>query len=219
MRAKELISNLVLPLLPDDTVEQALSMMSIYHIKDLPVVSNSILLGLLSEDEATTVEPQTKIRDIKLSNNYIYVKSSDHVFEVLNRLSENKITIVPVVDDNEKFIGIITQDDLIHFYASSFSFNEPGSIIVLETSKRGYSLSEVSRIIEMENASVIASFITELDNSEAVLLTLKLNKNDIHEVIIALERYDYKIHASFSEKEYNDDLKDRYDQLMNYLNV
>ncbi len=219
MIARELISNIILPLIPDDTVAQALSMMSVYHLKHLPVVSNDILLGILSEEDATNHHPDTKVRDVKVSNIYTFVNVKDHIFEVLSKLAENRTTIVPVVDEDEQFAGIITQEDLLAYYASSFSFKEPGSIIVIESSKRGYALSEIARVIELENVSVLASFITELQDSEAVLLTLKLNKRDISEVISALERYDYKISASFAEEEYIDDLKDRYDQLMNYLNV
>ena len=219
MIAKFIISNMIMPLLPEDSVSQALSMMSIYHVKDLPVVSNGILLGILSEEAATSVHPDTKVRDVKVSNSYTFVNTNDHIFEVLSRLAENKITIVPVVDEDEKFIGIVTQESLIAFYAKSFSFTEPGSIVVIESSKRGYTLSEIARVIELENVSVLASFLTEHENSEAVLITLKLNKREISSVIAALERYDYKISASFTEDEYEDDMRDRYDQLMNYLNV
>ena len=219
MLAKELISDLVISLSPSDTVAQALSMMSIYHVKDLPVVSNDILLGILTEEDATTVHPDTAIRDIRINNSYNFAKSNDHVFEVLSIMAKNKITIIPVVDDDEKYTGIITQEDLISFYAKSFSFAEPGAIIVIETSRRGYSLSEIARIIELENASVLASFISASASTEVVLLTLKLNTQEPATIISAMERYDYKVRASFTESDYTDDLKDRYDQLMNYLNV
>jgi len=219
MIAKDLLSNIILPVLPDNTAEQALSMMSVYHVKHLPVVKDDILLGILSEEDVASCPLDTKIRDIKISSTYIYVSAFDHVFEILSRLAENNITVVPVVDNNEKFLGLISQEDLIKFYANSFSFTEPGSIVVLETSKRGYVLSEVARVIELENASVIASFVNTNKGSEVTLLTLKINQQEISNIIAALERYGYKIQATFTEEEYEDDLKDRYDQLMNYLNV
>ncbi|NBU51524.1 MAG: CBS domain-containing protein [Chitinophagia bacterium] len=219
MLAKELISDLIISLSPADTVAQALTMMSIYHVKDLPVVSNDILLGILTEEDATTEHPDTAIRDIRINNSYNFAKSRDHVFEVLGIMAKNKITIIPVVDEEEKYIGIITQENLISFYAKSFSFSEPGAIIVIETSRRGYSLSEIARIVELENTSVLASFISASAATELVLLTLKLNTQEPATIVSALERYDYKVSASFTESDYADDLKDRYDQLMNYLNV
>jgi len=219
MIAKELISNLILPLDPKDTLAQALTIMSIYHVKHLPIVENNNLIGILSEDDATTNNPDTLVKDIPTSSTYTFVNKNDHVFEILGRLAQNKMTMVPVVDEEEKFVGIITQEDLITYYANSFSFKEPGSIVVIETSRREYSLSEVSRVIELENAAILSTFITALENTEALLLTIKINQQEISNIITALERYDYNIKASFTEDEFEDNLKDRYDQLMNYLNV
>jgi len=219
MIAKELISNLIMPLSPGDTLEQALTIMSIYHVKHLPIVENDKLLGILSEDDATTNNPDTTIGNISTSKTYAFVSRNDHVFEILARLAQNKMTTVPVVDEQENFVGIVTQDDLITYYADSFSFKEPGSIVVIETSRREYSLSEVSRVIELENAAILSTFITAIENTEVLLLTIKINQQEISTIISALERYDYNIKASFTEDEFEDNLKDRYDQLMNYLNV
>jgi CBS domain-containing protein len=219
MIAKELISNLILPLSPNDTLEQALTIMSIYHVKHLPIVENENLVGVLSEDDATTNDPETLVKDIPTSNAYTFVTKNDHVFEILGRLAQNKMTTVPVVDEDEKFVGIVTQEDLVKYYANSFSFKEPGSIVVIETSRREYSLSEVCRVIEYENASILSTFITAIENTEVLLLTIKINQQEISTIITALERYGHNIKASFTEDEFEDNLKDRYDQLMNYLNV
>ncbi len=219
MIAKELISNDILPLNLNDTCAQAMSMMSVYRVKDLPVVEDNNLLGMVSEDSVSTVDPDTLIADTHLNKSYIYIEMTDHIFEVLSRLAQNNITVVPVVDNEEKFLGIISQEDLIKYYANTFSFKEPGSIIVIETTKNGYILSEVARVVELENAVIISSFITSSEDTENILLTIKVNQQEISNIVSALERYDYKVSASFVEDEYADDLKDRYDLLMNYLNV
>jgi CBS domain-containing protein len=219
VNAKEIISSDILPLRLNDNCGQAMTMMSIYRIKDMPVVENDILQGMVSEEAVSSVKPNTPISELHLDKVYVYVKEDDHIFEVLNRLAQNKMTVVPVVDKEEKFVGLISQEDLIKFFANSFSFKEPGSIIVIETTKKGYSLSEVSRVIELENANIIATFISSSPESEISLLTIKVNQQEISNIIAALERYDYKVRASFVEDEYSDDLKDRYNMLMNYLNV
>jgi len=217
--AKELISNDILPLNLKDNCAQAMSMMSIYRVKDLPVVEAETLLGMASEEIVSSVDPDTLIKDLSLDRNYLFVEETDHIFEVLSRLAQNNITVVPVVGENNKYLGIISQEDLIKYYANTFSFKEPGSIIVVETTKTGYSLSKVSRVIELENGVIISSFITSAEDSDKLLLTIKVNQQEISNIISSLERYDYKVSASFVENEYSDDLRDRYDLLMNYLNV
>lgn len=194
-------------------------MMSVYRVKDLPVVAEDQLAGMVSEESVSSVDPDTLLSEIELNKVYVFVREEDHVFEVLGRLAQNNMTVVPVVDNEDKFKGLITQEDMIKYYANSYSFKEPGSIIVIETTKKGYSLSEVSRVIELENAHIISSFITSRPDSEESMLTIKVNQQEISHIISALERYDYKIQGSYVEDEYSDDLQDRYNMLMNYLNV
>ena len=185
----------------------------------MPVVKDNILQGMVSEETISSEDPDTLISNVQLDKVYVFVSETDHVFEVLGRLAQNKMTVVPVVDSEGNFAGMISQEDLIKYYANTYSFKEPGAIIVIETTKKGYSLSEISRVIELENAYIISSFITSSPDSEISLLTLKVNQQEISHILSALERYDYKVKASFVEDEYSDDLKDRYNMLMNYLNV
>jgi len=217
--ANQIITKDILPLKKSDTCAQAMTMMSVYHVSDLPVVEGDKLLGLVSEDDVTTVDPNKEISEFTLSQNFIYVSEDEHIFEVLGRLAENKISVIPVLNKDEKYLGLITQEQLIKFYANTYSFKEPGSIIVIKVNKREYSLSELTRVIEMEGPSILASFITSLPDSNSLLVTIKINQQEISKVISALERYEYDIHAMFTENEYKSDLKSRYDLLMTYLNV
>lgn len=219
MIAKEIVTNDILALRPEDNCAQAMTMMSIYHVSDLPVVEGEKLLGLVSEDQVNSTNPESLITDFRLSQSYIFVSEDEHIFEILGKLAENRISVIPVLSKEEKYLGLITQEGLLKYYANTFSFKEPGSIVVVKVTKGEYSLSEVTRVIEMEGATVLASFVTSLVDSPSLLLTLKLNQLEISSILAALERYEYDIHASFGEDEYESDLKSRYDLLMTYLNV
>ena len=72
---------------------------------------------------------------------------------------------------------------------------------------------------ESENAAILSTFLTSEENSNRVQVTLKINKQDIGSIIASFQRFDYDITATFSDYEYIDDLKERYDALMSYLNV
>ena len=219
MIARELISETVSPLRTSDLGEEAITMMNIFHVKHLPIVNNEQLLGVISEDEILSHDLNEAIGSYHLSMRRPYANMEDHMFEVMATMGENNLTVIPVVNDEGNYKGLITQDDIIQFYANSFSFTERGSILVLKTSKRDYSLAEISRIIEMENAAILSTFLTQSPDSEEILVTLKLNVKEIQRIIATLERYEYTIKATFSEMEYMDSLKERYDALMHFLNV
>jgi len=217
--AKEITTNDVLPLRPDDNCGQAMTMMSIYHVSDLPVVADNELQGMITEDQVSSTDVDQPISSFHLSQSYIYVTLDEHIFEILGKMAANNLTVMPVLNKENKYVGLITQEELIRFYADTFSFREPGSIIVIKINKNEYSLSEITRVLEMEGAIVLASFITTLIDSPHLLITIKVNLQEIGKLLSALERYDYRIHATFSEDEYESDLKSRYDLLMTYLNV
>ncbi len=219
MIAKQLISDSLVHLKSSDSVDQALAIMHINYVKHLPIVIDGKLEGVASEEQLLRLDSEVLLSTLLVNGAPISAKADDHLFEVLGTLAEHKLTSIPIVDTENNFVGIVSQEDLIHFYANSFSFKEPGSIIVLEVSKRDYSLAEISRIVELESASILSTFLSEIEDNSQILVTLKINRNDIAGIIKALERYEFIVKASFAEAEYIDDLKERYDMLMSYLNV
>ena len=135
-------------------------------------------------------------------------------------LADHQLTLIPVVDDEGNYVGVVTQEDVLIFFAKSGSFTEPGSILVLDVLRRNYSLAEMARIVESENAQIISAFITSHSTDPSrVDVTIKVNRQNVQSILATFERFDYDIKASFNELEYLDSLRDRYDALMNYLKV
>jgi len=193
--------------------------MNDFYVKHLPIVNNTELLGLISEDDILDHDVEEAVGSYKLSITRPYVKSSDHIYEVLRLVSDYQLTTIPVIDDENQYLGLISQEDLLRFFASIGSIKEPGSIIVLEMSKRDYSLAQLARIVESESAVILSSFITSVGDSTQIDVTLKINRPEIHRLIASFERFDLHVKASFQEAAYFDTLKDRFDSLMSYLNV
>jgi len=219
MIAANLLSHSIIPLKTSDTGQEALSIMSDFYVKHLPIVNNKQLLGLLSEDDILDHDIEEAVGSFRLSMQRPYVKGTDHIFEVIRTMSEFNLTVIPVVDQEDNFLGLISQDDLLKFFAGIGSFTEPGSIIVFEMNKQDYSLTEIARIVESENATILSSFITTNLNSSKMDLTIKVNRLDIQGIVKTFERFDYQIKASFQEADYFETFKDRYQSLMTYLNI
>ena len=160
MLAKTLISKSLVPLKTSDTGEYAIGVMSEYNVKHYPIVNNEQLLGLISEEDIMKSDISEAIGSYSLALSKAYVKDDEHLYEVMRLLGEHKLTIIPVVDEEDNFVGVITQSDLITFFAETGSFSESGSIIVLEIPKRDYSMAEISQIVESEGSVILSSFIT-----------------------------------------------------------
>lgn len=219
MIAKNLLSQDIIPLRTSDTGKEALSVMNDFYVKHLPIVNNKQLLGLISEDEILEHDIEEAVGSYTLSMSRPYARKDNHIYEVLKTLSEYQLTVIPVVDDKGDYLGLISQEDLIRFFANIGSFTEPGGIIVLEMSRHDYTMAEMARIVESEDAAILSSFITSSLDSTKIDVTLKINRTDLQRILASFERYDYKIKATFQEAEYFDSLKERFDSFMSYLNV
>ena len=219
MIASTLISELMAPLRTSDSGEEALTMMHVYHVKHMPIVNDQQLLGTISEEDILMHDLDEPIGSYNLSLTKAYVDRDAHLFEVMGKMAESKLTTIPVLAENDVYLGVINHEGLIQFYAESFSFKEPGSILVLEMNRRDYSLAEISRIIENENISILSSFLTTESDKEQVFVTLKISTQEAQRAIGTLQRYGFEVSASYTEDVYFEDLKERYNSLMAYLNV
>ena len=219
MIADKLLSKDMVPLHISDTGEEALGMMSDFRVRHLPVVDHQKLLGILSEEDILENDVEGVVGNYQLPQSTVFVHNTDHLYDVLRLVSINQLTTIPVLDPEEKYVGLITLEELLQALAHLGSFSEPGGVIVLEMARYNYSMAEVTRIIEAEDTLILSSLVSSEQDSTKVELTLKLNKQDLYRVIAALSRHGYEVKETFTEKDYDDSLRERYDLLMAYLNV
>lgn len=221
MLAKHLINDSIMPLRTSDTAVTALSWMEDLRVSHLPIVNNKNFLGLISDTDIYDFnKPDEPLGNHKLSLIRPYILHSQHFYDAVKLVSEEKLTLVPVLDNENNYLGCITLLGLAQHFAKITSINEPGSIIVIEVNSIDYSLSEISRIVESNDAKILSSYITSHDDSIKFEVTIKVNKVDVTSIIQTFNRYNYIITATFSEESNLDDMiNDRYKSLMNYLNM
>jgi acetoin utilization protein AcuB len=220
MTAKDIITNSVVPLRTSDTGVTALNMMEDMKIMHLPIVNNEQYLGMVSQTDINNLNtPEEALGNHDLSIDRSFVYQDQNVFEVIRIISSLKLTLLPVLDRKNNYLGVITLADLVTNFSKITAADNPGGIIILELNDKDYSLTEISNIIESNDAKVLSMYIITFPDSTKLEVTLKLNKIDISSVLQTFHRYNYKVTASFYEEEDNDILKDRFDSLMNYLNI
>lgn len=220
MIASQLITYEIPPLKLNDNGSRALDWMEEFKVTELPVVDNGKYLGLIEE---TQLLDRSNIDDKIGSYNLMFKKpfahENQHVFEIISLIVENDIDLLPVLDANEKFLGIITINSVLKFFSETVSIANQGSIITLELNINDYSLAEIAKMVESDNAKILASFITSHPDSTKLEVTLKINKNEITRILATFERFNYVVTASYNETDYQKDLQNRYDEFMRFLNT
>ena len=79
-------------------------------------------------------------------------------------------------------------------------------------------MAEIAKLVESDDAKILASFITSHVDSKKLEVTLKINKTEITRILHTFERFNYIVTASYNESEYYKDLQNRYDEFMRFLN-
>lgn len=220
MYAVSLISYNIPPLKLSDSGEKALNWMNDFHIRHLPVVEHKQLVGILSEDEVLNFDdPDLSIAESepRLLEKFVY--GSQHLYDAMQLVVNNNLTVIPVLNPQNEYLGIITLEGLIQHLANTTSITHPGGVLILEMDPRDYSLGKIAQLIESEKAHILSSFISSPYGTTAMELTLKINKQDLKHIAATMERFGYTVKSTFDESDYLDSLQDRYDALMRYLNV
>ena len=219
MQTFELISSTIQPIPPDEDGERALELMNIFRVNHLAIVKNNFYLGVVSDKEIMNWNSKTEFIEEHLPNLASpHVLYNQHLFDIIEVLEKNNLSVVPVLDKDKQFHGVITSRKLLYTIANSAAIQSVGGVIVLQMNNNDYSMTEIANIIENNNTKILSSYVISKKDSTEMELTIKLNKSDISDVIRDLHRYEYNVKASFKENDPNTDFLDRYEQLMRYLN-
>jgi predicted transcriptional regulator len=218
MMASAFIDPSIVPLKISDSVAVAIDFFKEFSVRQLPVVQDNICIGILSLDEIEEEFADIPVLDF-INLNYSFASTYDHIYEVMRAISEQSVTLFPIIDENNNYLGCITLASLFKNYVNCAAFSQPGSIVVLEMDKKNYSLAEIARIVESENKVILSSLLSSNAESDRLEITLKLNSAQIQNLLSTFERFGYNIKATFDEEDVKDTLKNRYESLMTYLNV
>ena len=220
MLAIELISDEIPALKTSDTGTIALQWMEDYKLTELPIVNNKEFLGLITESDILDLaDPDMPIGNHKLSIETPSVHAAEHIYEVLSKISTLHLSLIPILDDDKNFLGVITLPILIDSISNLAAIKDVGGILQLEVNQNDYSLAEIASIVESNGAKILSSYIHTHDDSIKMDVTIKINNTDLSPIIQTFERYNYTVAASFHKSEMQDELKRRYNQFIHYLNM
>jgi acetoin utilization protein AcuB len=202
-----------------DKVSLALQLMDEYDIQHLPVLSEEKFAGVISKDDLLDTDETRLVAAVESSLQKISVKGEEYFLSALRLIAENELTLLPVVNEQAELAGVISSKDLLRRLSSFVGNEDKGGIIVLETDKRNFSFGEVNRLVETNDA-----YITQLNtytepDTGLVVITLKVNKIEISDIVATFQRYDFVVRYYFGEETYANELKENYNHLLSYLNM
>ena len=204
----------------DDSVLLAKEIMLEHHLAHLPVVSENKLLGIISEDNLLDAHSDNApISSLLAFFSHASVQAVGHMLDTLHVCSEFQLTMIPVLNADSDYLGSITALDLLRLTDKIVGAGDPGAIIVLEMDKVNFAFSEMIKLVETNDAQ-ITQLNTYYDSESSLFyVTLRINKMEVSDIVATFQRYEYKIKYYFGEEQYENELRDNYNHLMNYLSI
>ena len=220
--AEDLLNQMIPPLKSTDTTAKAARWLEEFHVSQLPVVAGRHYRGLITEHDLADYEnPDTQLAELPLGYTNVHVQHDQHFYRVMELAIEQKIQLVPVLDEQQEYAGVVTVSDALAAFGPVPGPAGQGSILVLTMEERDYSLSQISRYVEENNAKILsAHVIADEHDPYRIRLTLRLNTDNLGRITATLERFGYVVSAQFSgTAAVGDDEQERFDALLRYLSI
>ena len=221
MLVADLITDEVPPLKHTDSIDQALHWMEEFKVTHLAVIKGKELLGIVSESDLldSNSDPNEELGKARLHFSRPVLHANQHAYDALKLMSALNLSLLPVINEKELFDGCITQKSILEKMAFLSAVAEPGGIIELEMNKNDYSLTQIASIVEGNDAKVLSLNVASSPDTTKIEVTLKVNKEELSGIIQTFHRYNYNVKASFHQAQYENDLKNRFDEFMRYLDI
>tara|TARA_B110000259_G_scaffold53307_1_gene62748 strand:- start:17735 stop:18397 length:663 start_codon:yes stop_codon:yes gene_type:complete len=220
MTASQLIIESLPPIKLNEKCSKAVSWMSEFKISHLPVVNDNTFEGIISEESLLDFNYKNEtIAESNIQLMHVFTYEYQHIFEAMKQMSDNHLTILPILDRNDNYIGSTTLSHLMTLTTNTTSVKEPGGVIVLSVNSKDYSLAQIAQIVESNNARILSSFITSSPETTEMEVTIKINKKDLGLILQTFNRYDYTVIESYQKEQNHDEMKDRFDYLMKRLDL
>lgn len=218
MLITDLIINECKPLSLKSNPVDALNTIDDFKVSHLPVFEGLTFLGNISETQLFDIDHEIDLKTTRERLNYFFVTENSTVFEAVKVFYTHDCNMIPVLNELEQYLGYIVSDDVLAVLSKMPLISEPAAMLTVTIPERQYSMSEISKIMESNNAKLFGVFVSgyQLDNVE---VTVKFNAENLSSVGETFERFGYGIKHRFFNDEKQDLLEDRYQQLMKYLDI
>lgn len=201
-----------------DTIAVVQEFFDELHFSHFPVIEEGIYIGSIASDDIETFDTDKKVADYRFTLEGFFTRTNTIWLDVLEIFAKNHTNLVPVLDENNKYVGYYEIEDIMKFFHETPFLKEPGGIIIVKKPILDYSMSQITQIVESNNGKLLGLFISETD-VESVQITMKISLGAMNEIIQTFRRYNYEIISEHQEDNYINNLKERSDYLDKYLNI
>lgn len=212
------INNEIEPLKNTDSIANAQNFFLDFPYSHFPVTEEGVYIGCLNKESVSLLNSNGIINDSRFHFERFFVRNNTIWLDVLEIFAKNDSNIIPVLDEKNTYLGYYELEDVIQFFYETPFLKEEGGIIVVEKESDKFSMSQVTQIVESNNAKILGLFISTISGNK-VEITIKISQNSLNDIIQTFRRFEYDIISEHQEDLYLSSLKERSDYFKKYLDI
>ncbi len=218
MSITDFIINDIKPVSEKEPIGDVQTIFSQTTLSHVPIQRDSIYVGCLAENDTHCYDASCVISDYAHAYEHFFVRYETNWLDILETFAQNSANIMPVLDENNTYIGYYELADVMNFFNNTPFISEPGSVVIIEKGIQDYSFSEISQIVESNDGKMWGGFISKIENDVAQI-SIKIGRSNFNDILAAFRRYSYNVVSSHQEDTFIKNLRERSEYLEKYLNI
>ncbi|CAL2084945.1 CBS domain-containing protein [Tenacibaculum sp. 190524A05c] len=219
MNINDYILKEIKALSPENTVSDALNLCEHLPITHIPVVKDNKLVGCFAEDDIQTIEnTNASLQEYIHLIQHFHAHKKSSLLELISLFAENDCNIIPVLEEQQNYIGYYDLRDILDVFADSPFMHNDNITLIVSKSKADFSMSQISQIVESNKAKLLGLYVSR-ETVDDVEVTLKISSEEMNEIIQTFRRYDYSVISQLEDDMYLEELKDRANYFKKYLDM
>ncbi len=182
------------------------------------VLNEGVYIGSIASDDVETFDYDKKVADYKYTLEGFFARKNMIWLDVLEVFAKNHSNIVPVLGEDNAYLGYYELEDIVKFFHETPFLKEQGAVIVVEKNAIDYSMGQITQIVESNNGKLLGLFVSNA-TADKIQVTIKITLGSMNDIIQTFRRYNYEIVSEHQEDNYINNLRERSDYLDKYLNI
>ncbi len=181
---------------PKTTAREALDLMQKHRFSNLPVVDHGKMLGVIAKEDIINqyfcgekgynLIVDSLVEEL-MTKDYVAVRKLDYLENAVYKLMEKDVSALPVLDDEDKLVGIITRADVLNAFADTMGLDNKGTRIYIIAPDFVGQIAKISNIVKHHGMSIEAMTVFDSGIVNTKQIIIKVDAKEVESLVADLK--------------------------------
>jgi len=187
----------------NDSIGSGLDKINTGNFLSLPVFEGNDFKGILMketifrkyfEEGYTNKEKflsEVKVKDL-CSSEFKIINENEYIEDASYLLNETRTPFLPVINDNDKFVGILTHSSIFNAFSEIFGLQN-GTRIAINVYDIPGQIAKLTEVIRKEEINIVNFAVMDAKVMDVYKVVIRVDTLEVDELIDRIEKAGFKI--------------------------